>query len=101
LKTADFFDAEKFPTLTFKSTSVKKAKGNKYEIVGDFTMHGITKSVVLTAVNTGVVKNQAGNDVAGLSISGVVKRSDFGVGQAGPGLSDEVKLVADLEVSKN
>ncbi|MFZ9586424.1 MAG: YceI family protein [Crocinitomicaceae bacterium] len=101
LKTADFFDAEKFPTLTFKSTSVKKAKGNKYVITGDFTMHGVTKSVTLQAVNTGVVKNQAGNDVAGFRITGVVKRTDFGVGQSGKGLADEVNLIADLEVSKN
>ncbi|MFM6934894.1 MAG: YceI family protein [Flavobacteriales bacterium] len=101
LKTADFFDAEKFPTLSFKSTSVKKAKGNKYAITGDFTMHGVTKPVVLTAVHTGTAKNRAGNDVAGLKVTGVVKRSDFGVGQVGPGLSDEVNLIADLEVSKN
>ena len=98
---ADFFDVEKFPTLTFKSTSVKKAKGNTYTIVGDFTMHGVTKAVSLVGTHTGSAKNRAGNDVAGLQITGVVKRSDFGVGQAGPGLSDEVNLIADLEVSKN
>jgi polyisoprenoid-binding protein YceI len=101
LKTGDFFDVEKFPTLTFKSTSVKKAKGNNYTIVGDFTMHGVTKAVSLVGTHTGSAKNRAGNDVAGLQITGVVKRSDFGVGQAGPGLSDEVNLIADLEVSKN
>jgi polyisoprenoid-binding protein YceI len=101
LKTGDFFDVEKFPTLTFKSTSVKKAKGNNYTIVGDFTMHGVTKAVSLVGVHTGSAKNRAGNDVAGLQITGVVKRSDYGVGQVGPGLSDEVKLIADLEVSKN
>jgi len=101
LKTADFFDVEKFPTLTFKSTSVKKAKGNNYTIVGDFTMHGVTKAVSLVGTHTGSAKNRAGNDVAGLQITGVVKRSDFGVGEAGPGLSDDVKLIADLEVSKN
>jgi polyisoprenoid-binding protein YceI len=101
LKTADYFDAEKFPTLTFKSTSVKKGKGNNYTIVGDFTMHGVTKVVTLVGTNTGSAKNRAGNDVAGLQITGIVKRSDFGVGEAGPGLSDEVNLIADLEVSKN
>jgi polyisoprenoid-binding protein YceI len=98
LKTAD---VEKYPTLTFKSTSVKKAKGNNYTIVGDFTMHGVTKAVSLVGTHTGSAKNRAGNDVAGLQITGVVKRSDYGVGEAGPGLSDEVKLIADLEVSKN
>jgi polyisoprenoid-binding protein YceI len=101
LKTADYFDAEKFPTLTFKSTSIKKGKGNNYIILGDFTMHGVTKAVSLIGTHTGSAKNRAGGDVAGLQIVGVVKRSDFGVGEAGPGLSDEVNLIADLEVSKN
>ncbi len=100
LRTADFFNVEKFPTLSFKSTSVKKAKGNKYVVVGDFTMHGVTKSVILTAIHTGSAKNQAGGDVAGLKLIGSIKRSDFGVGQAGPGLADEVKLIADLEIAK-
>ena len=100
LRTADFFDVEKYPTLSFKSTSIKKEKGNKYTVVGDFTMHGKTKSVKLTAIHTGSAKNQAGGDVAGLKLTGTVKRSDFGVGQAGPGLSDEVKLNADLEIAK-
>ena len=101
LRTADFFEVEKFPTLTFKSTSVKKEKGNKYTVVGDFTMHGKTKTVTLTAIHTGSAKNQAGGDVAGLKLIGTVKRSDFGVGQVGPGLSDEVKLNSDLEIAKN
>jgi len=59
LKTGDFFDVEKFPTLTFKSTSVKKAKGNNYTIVGDFTMHGVTKSVSLVGTHTGSAKKQS------------------------------------------
>ena len=84
LRTADCFDAEKFPAISFKSTSVKeapKAKGT-YVIEGELTMHGTTKK-------------------AGLQVTGVVKRSEFGMGQVSPGLSDEVKLQADLEVVKN
>jgi polyisoprenoid-binding protein YceI len=64
-------------------------------------MHGVTKVVTLIGTNTGLAKNRAGNVVAGLQITGIVKRSDFGVGEAGPALSDEVNLIADLEVSKN
>ena len=101
LKSADFFDVEKFPTLSFKSTSVKKAKGNKFTITGDFTMHGVTKPVTLTGIQSGISKNYAGTPVSGLIVTGVIKRSDFGVGKAGKGLSDEVSLIADLEVSKN
>lgn len=102
LRTADFFDVEKYPTLTFKSTSVKKGKGkNSYVVNGDLTMHGVTKAVSFTAVHNGTAKNQAGNDVAGFKMLGSIKRSDFGVGQPSPGLADEVKLIADLEVAKN
>jgi len=86
---------------TSNAVNENNANGNNYTIVGDFTMHGVTKAVSLVGTHTGSAKNRAGNDVAGLQITGVVKRSDYGVGEAGPGLSDEVKLIADLEVSKN
>jgi len=102
LRTADCFDAEKFPNITFKSTSVKetKTKGT-YTVEGDLTMHGVTKKVVFNGVHTGNSKNYKGTAVAGLQITGVVKRSEFGMGEVSPGLADEVKLVADLEVVKN
>jgi polyisoprenoid-binding protein YceI len=103
LRSADFFDVEKHPTITFKSTSVKKAKGNNYVIKGDFTMHGVTKTVVLAGVHNGTTKNRAGADLAGLKISGLIKRSEYGVGVSMPNsvVADEIYLNADLEVSKN
>jgi polyisoprenoid-binding protein YceI len=103
LRSADFFDVEKHPTITFKSTSVKKAKGNNYVIKGNFTMHGVTKTVVLAGVHNGTTKNRAGADLAGLKITGMVKRSEYGVGATMPNsvVADEVYLNADLEVSKN
>ncbi len=100
LKSEDFFNTEKFEKLTFKSTSVKVLKGNKLQIVGDFTMHGVTKSVTLDATHVGNFENpQSKKTVSGFKITGEVKRSDFGVGPgfAAPMLSDEVKLIADLE----
>jgi polyisoprenoid-binding protein YceI len=100
LRAEEYFNVEKYPSLTFKSKSVKKSKGNKYIVIGDFTMRGVTKSVSLVAYHTGNAKNRAGGEVAGLKLTGVIKRSDFGVGEIGLGLSDEVKLSADLEVSK-
>ena len=98
----DCFDAEKFPAISFKSSAVKetKTKGT-YTVEGDLTMHGVTKKVVFNGVHTGNSKNYKGTPVAGLQISGVVKRSEFGMGEVSPGLADEVKLVADLEVVKN
>lgn len=103
LRSADFFDVEKFPTLTFKSTSVKKGKGNKYAIVGDFTLHGVTKTVALVGTHVGSSKNREGADIAGLKVTGVIKRSDFGIGASMPttALADEIYLNADLEVAKN
>jgi polyisoprenoid-binding protein YceI len=97
LRAEDYFNVDKFPTLNFKSTSVKKLKDNEYEVLGDFTMKGVTKKVKLTAIHTGTTKTKGGQ-AAGLKISGVVKRSDYGIGEIGPGLSDEVKLMADLEI---
>ena len=103
LRSADFFDVEKHPTITFKSTSVKKAKGNNYVIKGNFTMHGVTKTVVLAGVHNGTTKNRAGADLAGLKISGLIKRSEYRVGVTMPNtvVADEIYLNADLEVSKN
>jgi aldehyde dehydrogenase (NAD+) len=79
---------------------VKKAKGNKYVITGNFTMHGVTKTVVLAGTHSGTTKNKAGNDLAGLKITGMVKRSEYGVGATMPNsvVADEVYLNADLEV---
>jgi len=99
LRTEEYFNVEKFPKLMFKSTSMKKLKDNQYEVVGEFSMRGVTKKVTLNAVHTGSAKKKNG-EAAGLKITGTIKRSDFGIGEIGPGLSDEVKLIADLELSK-
>lgn len=101
LKTADFLDVAKFPSLSFKSTAVTKVKGAGYQVTGNLTMHGVTKPVTFTAVHNGTVKNEAGKNVAGFKLSGTIKRSEFSVGQPSPGLSDEVRLLCDLEVAQN
>jgi polyisoprenoid-binding protein YceI len=102
LRSADFFEVEKYPTMTFKSTSVKKVKGNDYTVVGDLTLHGVTKTVTLKATHNGSTKNRAGADLAGLKITGMIKRSDFGIGTTMPNtvVADEVYLNADLEITK-
>jgi polyisoprenoid-binding protein YceI len=103
LKGPDFFEVEKFNSLTFKSTSVKKVEGKKYKIIGDLTLHGITKQVVLDAVINGpIVHPMNKKTIAGLKITGTIKRSDFGIGSKYPGavLSDEVVLNANGEFVK-
>jgi polyisoprenoid-binding protein YceI len=102
LKSPDFFDAEKFPTLTFKSTSFTKVEGKKYKLVGDLTMHGVTKKVTLDAILNGPVENgRTKKPMIGIKVSGSINRIDFGVGKSGPTVSDEVELRAAGEFNKN
>ncbi len=104
LKSADFFDAAKYGTLTFKSTSFKQVDGKNYKLAGDLNFHGVTKSVVLDVVFNGTVVNpQSKKTVAGFKVIGIIKRSDFSLGGQFPAamLSDEVKLNANAEFVKD
>ncbi len=102
LKSPDFFEAAKYPTLTFKSKALTQVSGKNYKLTGDLTMHGITKPVTLDVVYNGTITHPMSKKlVAGFKVSGTFKRSDFGVGGAMPGmLSDEVTLVANAEFVK-
>ena len=100
LKSADFFDAEKFPTMGFASTSVKSTKAG-LEVTGDLTLHGVTKSIVIPVEVLGLGMNPiTKKPVAGFSAEFVIARSDFGVNswvdQAGV-LGDEVKITLLIE----
>jgi polyisoprenoid-binding protein YceI len=93
LKSADFLDAAKFPTVTFKSTKVTSAGKDKLKVVGDLTVHGVTKPVTLD-----VTVNKVGPhpmmkvQTAGFDATATIKRSDFGVGAYVPNVSDEIKI---------
>jgi polyisoprenoid-binding protein YceI len=103
LKGADFFDAAKYGTITFKSKSFKKVADKKYKLVGDLTMHGVTKSVELDVTLNGVaIHPYTKKQVAGFKITGNIKRSDFGIGTATPTnvVGDEVSLTANTEFIK-
>ena len=103
LKSADFFDTEKFPELTFKSTSLKKQGKNSYELSGDLTMHGVTKAVTMNLKYRGVTQNPMSKaTTAGFQLDGVIKRSDFNIGAGFPApmLSDEVRINADGEFTQ-
>ncbi len=104
LKSADFFDVANNPTMTFKSTSFKKEKGNKYHVTGNLTMHGVTKLVTLEAVLVGTtVHPMTKKEMAGFRITGIINRMDFGVGSTMPGpmLAEQVELQANTEFSKD
>ena len=102
LKGDDFFDAQKYPTLTFKSTGLKNVKGNQYKLTGNLTMHGVTKTVMLDVVFEGKVTNPMNKkDIAVFTIKGVLKRLDFGIGSkyAAAVVGDDVTLDASVEFS--
>ncbi len=103
LKSADFFDVVKFSKITFISTSFNKKLDSNFELTGDFTMHGITKSITLDVVVAGPTKDSSGKRVMGFTLSGALHRSDFGlmwnlpIEAGGVMVSDEVKLNIDVE----
>ncbi len=107
LKSPDFFDVAKFPTMTFKSTSVHKV-GDHYDVAGDLTLHGVTKPVVLTLEEPG--KSQIGMDGKsvhrGFTATTTINRNDFGLtwnGTLKSGdtmLGNDVKIELDIEGSQ-
>jgi len=103
LKSDHFFDAVKYPTLNFKSTSLQKIDEKNYKLSGNLTMHGVTKPVVLDVVLNGVSTHpMTKKPVAGFKIRGTIKRSDFGIGGSTPTavVSDEVDIIANVEIDK-
>ncbi|MBB6249300.1 YceI family protein [Rhodanobacter sp. A1T4] len=100
LKEPDFFDASKYPTVTFKSTKVQPLGGDKFKVTGDLTVHGVTKSVVLDAkLNKSGVHPMTKAQSIGFDATGSLKRSDFGVGAYVPNVSDEIKIRITTEGS--
>lgn len=99
LKSADFFDAEKFTTLTFTSTSLKKVKGNQYKLNGKLTMHGVTKNVVFDLTYNGKAVTASKKMTAGFTITGSLNRLDYGVGTSIPEavVGNKIQLVSNVE----
>ncbi len=102
LKKDEFFDAAKFPNMTFKSKSFKAEGEKKYKITGDLTLHGVTKEVVLDGMYRSGINPMSQKPVVGFRVTGTIKRSDFNIGSKFPApmLSDEVQLVANGEFGK-
>jgi len=110
LRSANFFEVEKNPVLSFKSTKVAKAGKNKYKVTGDLTMRGVTKSVVFDAEFLGSsavsVGGQSWGSKAGFSATTVVNRKDFGINwnqtldNGGLMVDDMVTIVLNIEANK-
>ena len=103
LRSGDFFEVEKFPKMTFKSTSVKKNGKDRYKLTGDLTIRGITKPVTMDFWYRGTTQNpQNKATTAGFKVTGTIKRSDFGVGPnfPPPMIGDEIAIQVDGELIK-
>jgi polyisoprenoid-binding protein YceI len=79
LRSADFFDVEKFPTLTFKSKQIVKKSNESYDVIGDLTIHGVTKEIVLPVTHLGKAKDPWGMERAGFEAEFTLNRKDFGL----------------------
>jgi polyisoprenoid-binding protein YceI len=107
LRSADFFDVEKFPTLTFKSTKIEPVAPGKLRMTGDLTIHGVTKSVVFDVEGpTPAIKDNRGNQRIGASAAATINRKDFGltwnaaIESGGVVVSDEVKIILDVALTQ-
>jgi len=106
LKSPDFFDVANHPTITFKSTAVKPAGKNVYQVTGNLTMRGVTKSVTLPVTFLGEGKDPWGNEKMGFETSVTLNRKDYGLDwnanlQSGGFLvGDEVKVQVSVEANK-
>jgi polyisoprenoid-binding protein YceI len=106
LKGDDFFNAAKYPKMTFQSTSFKKTKGNNYTLEGNLTIREVTRKIKFAVVYGGTVKDPYGNIKAGFKATGKINRKDYGlkwsaVTEAGGAVvGDEVNMVINLEVAK-
>lgn len=111
LKSPDFFDVAKFPTITFKSTSMKpntKMGKTSYLLEGELTMHGVTKKVKFTAIGAAkTVKDPYGNIKNGFKVTGTINRKDFGLvwnaalEAGGVAVSEDVAISLNIELNKS
>jgi polyisoprenoid-binding protein YceI len=103
LRSANWFDADKYPTLTFKSTSFTKIKGKAYILKGNLTIHGITKKVAFNATLNGMAVTKTKKNTAGFTIKGKLLRSDYNLGSTSllSGVGNEIQVWTNFEMGKN
>ncbi|HEY6907984.1 MAG TPA: YceI family protein [Myxococcales bacterium] len=106
LRSPDFFDVQKFPTASFKSKRIEDAGGDRYRVIGDLTLHGVTRPVVLDATYEGTGKDPWGGERAGFSASLTIDRKDFGLEwnkaleTGGLLVGEKVELTLEVEAVK-
>jgi len=102
LKSPNYFDAAQFPTITFKSKSVSKNGEGKLKVVGDLTIHGLTKEVTLDVDGPSPPLEQRGTKRRGLSATTTINRKDFGIGAKTPAMviGEEIRIDIDAELTQ-
>ena len=106
LRSADFFDAKDFPTMTFKGTRIKGDTSSRFKLIGDLTIRGNTREVTLDVTSEGAGADPWGNDRLGFSATGKINRKDFGLtyNQAletgGVVVGDEIKIIINTELMR-
>ena len=106
LRSADFFDAEKFPDITFKSSRIVPAGKDKYNVIGNLTMHGVTKEITVPVAYLGSLVDPNKNEKFGFEATATLNRKDFGIlwnkalDAGGTVLSDEVSVTVNLQAAR-
>ena len=106
LNSPDFFDTAKFPEISFQSTKIAPAGKDKYNVTGNFTMHGVTKEITLPVAFTGTARDPRGGERAGFELATTVNRKDYGINwnkaldNGSLMLSDDVAVTISLETVK-
>lgn len=106
LRTSDFFEAEKYPELVFKSTRIEKVDDETFNLHGNLTIKGITKLVTLFVEHSGLTKDPWGGERTGFMVTGKIKRSEWGINfnevleTGGVMLGEEVKIHSEIQLVK-
>ena len=108
LRGANFFEVDKFPEISFKSTSIKpSSKKDVYDVTGTFTMHGVTKTIIIPVEFLGFIKDPWGGERAGFTTHITLNRKDYGINwnkmldNGGTLLSDDVDITVNIEAAKS
>ena len=99
LRSPNYFDAEKYPAITFKSTKIEPKGSDSYDVTGDLTLHGVTKSIHVPVKHTGFGKLQ-NTEKAGFEIAMPLKRSDYGMTAGAPVVGEDVEINIQVEANK-
>jgi polyisoprenoid-binding protein YceI len=102
VRSADFLDVEQYPEMTFVSTAIRPQTSELFEVDGELTLHGVTKTVTLKLELNGFGTHYEGHAIAGFSAATEISRSEFGItgGAAGGAVSDKIRIALEIEATQ-